>query len=148
MTSQIDLTGKAKLAINGAYERGHPVIVAYVDEAGRPSMSVRGSTQVLNAGQVGVWARSRDKGLAKAVQVNPNVSLIFFGALPDGAKMLLNLHGRAHVDAARNGEVYDTMNETERKYDPDAKGVAIIIDVDLMTGMTADGPFKYGADAA
>ena len=144
MADKVDLSGKAKLAVNGAYERGSPVIMAYVDEAGRPSLSVRGSTQVLNAEQVGVWTRKADAGLAKAIAANPNVAMIFFGSLPDDSKMLLTLNGRAHADAARNHEVYDTMSETERKYDPDIKGVAVIVDVDLVTGMTADGPFKQG----
>ena len=144
MAEKVDLNGKAKLAVNGAYERGSPVILAYVDEAGRPSLSVRGSTQVLNAKQVGVWTRKADAGLAKAIASNPNVSMIFFGSLPDDTKMLLTLNGRAHADATRNHEVYDSMSETERKYDPDISGVAVIVDVDLVTGMTADGPFRQG----
>src|SRR5882724_4913143 len=73
----VDLTGTAKLAIDNAYERGHPVTVAYVDELGRPSQSIRGSTQVLSARELGIWARSRDTGLAKAIASNPNVSVLF-----------------------------------------------------------------------
>jgi len=145
MSESIDLSEKLKLAINGAYERGHPIVVAYVDESGKPSLSVRGSTQVLNETQIGLWARKRDSGMAAAIAANPNVALIFFGNLPDGSKMLATLNGRAHGDASRNAEVYDTMNETEQKYDPDAKGIAIIVDIDTVTGMTADGPFRQGA---
>ena len=143
--ADIDLSGDVTQAVQGAYERGHPVTVAYVDEGGRPSMSIRGSTQVLNPTQIGFWARTPKKGLARAIASNPNVALLFFGSLPDGSKVLLNLRGKAHVDFSRNHEVYDTMSETEKKYDPDMSGVAVIVDVDSVTGMSSAGPFQQGA---
>ena len=142
----VDLTGTAKLAIDNAYERGHPVTVAYVDESGRPSQSIRGSAQVLNARELGIWARSRDTGLAKAIERNPNVSVLFFGALPDGAKMLLNLQGRARTDSARNDVVYKNMSEIERSYDPEAKGIAVIVKVDTVSGMSAAGKFSQSSE--
>jgi hypothetical protein len=142
----VDLTGTAKLAIDNAYERGHPVTVAYVDESGRPSQSLRGSAQVLNARELGIWARSRDTGLAKAIERNPNVSVLFFGPLPDGAKMLLNLQGRARTDSARNDVVYKNMSEVERSYDPEAKGIAVIVKVDTVSGMSAAGKFSQSSE--
>jgi len=147
MSNKIDLTGKIQLAIDGAYDRGCPLAIAYVDGEGKPSLSVRGSVHVRNSEQLGLWARSRDTGLARAIASNPSVSLIFFGPLPDGSKMLLTLRGRAHTDLARNDEVYNGMSEVERKYDPEAKGVAVIVDVDTITGLTADGPFGQSRGA-
>jgi hypothetical protein len=141
----VDLMGTAKLAIDNAYERGHPVTVAYVDELGRPSQSIRGSTQVLNARELGIWARSRDTGLAKAIAGNPNVSVLFFGLLPDGAKLLLNLQGRARADSTRNDVVYRNMSDTERGYDPEAKGIAVIVEVDTVSGMSAAGRFSQSS---
>ena len=143
MADTIDLSGDPTRAIDGAYNRGHPVALAYVDEQGKPCLSLRGSAQVLNKDQVGVWARKTDEGLAKAIRSNPNVALIFFGEIEGGGKMLLNGHGRAHADPARNDEVYQGMIENERSFDPDAKGVAVIIDVDALSGMSmATGPFS------
>jgi len=144
----VDLTGVAKLAIDNAYDRGHPVTVAYVDESGKPSISVRGSTQVLNAREVAIWARSRDTGLAKAIESNPNVAILFFGPLPDGGKCLLNLQGRAHADATRNDMVYKNMSQIERNYDPEAKGIAVIVEVDTLSGMSAAGKFSQASQPA
>jgi hypothetical protein len=148
MSSGIDLTGRIQLAIDRAYDRGHPVVIAYVDGQGKPALSVRGSVHVLNSQQLGLWARSRDTGLAKGIASNPSVSLLFFGPLPDGAKILVTLNGRAHTDLARNNEVYHGMSEVERKYDPEAKGVAVIVDVDGVTGMSAEGPFRQAREPA
>lgn len=143
----IDLTGDPTKAIDKAYERGHPVALAYVDEQGKPCLSLRGSAQVLNADQVGVWARKTDEGLARAIRANPNVSLLFFGEIEGGGKMLLTGQGRAQADPARNAEVYDGMIENERKFDEDRKGVAVIIDIDMLSGMSlATGPFNQSRD--
>ncbi len=142
MSDTLDLTDRFKQAIDGAFERGHPVVMAYVDGDGRPSLSVRGSAQVLNATEIGVWARKTDSGLAKAIESNPNVTLLFFGSLPDGAKMLANFSGRAHASFDRKDEVYEGMSDIEKNYDADRKGVAVIVEVDSVSGMTAEGPFK------
>lgn len=144
MAAAIDLGGKIKLAINGAYERGFPVAVAYVDEAGKPSVSLRSSVQVLTATEIGLWARKADSGLAKAIETHPDMALLFFGHLPDGSRMRMELKGRARVDRTRNAEVYDGMGAVERNYDPDAKGIAVIIEIESVAGMTADGPFQQG----
>jgi hypothetical protein len=142
MNDTIDLNGKIKLAINGAFERGYPLTIGYIDEAGKPSISIRGSVQVLNSTEVGLWAREREKGLAKVIEKNPYIALLFYGHLPDGSKMRAHLTGRAHADSARNAEVYDTMGEAEQQRDPEAKGVAIFVEVEKVSGMSVDGPFS------
>lgn len=143
MTDKINLTGDIQLAVDAAYERGSPVAVAYVNASNEPSLSMRGSAQVLNAEQIGLWVRSRDTGMAAAIKANPNVSLIFFGPLPSGDKMLLTIKGRAHIDESRNDEVYNGMIENERKFDLEKKGIAVIVEVDAASGMSmASGPFS------
>lgn len=145
MTEAIDLSGKLSSAINGAYERGHPIIVGYVDESGRPSISFRGSVLVLSATEIGLWARKTDSGLAKAIETNPNLALLFFGDLPDGSRMRAALDGRAYADSSRNAQVYDGMGEVERGHDPEAKGVAVVVRIDKIAGMTVDGPFEQSS---
>src|SRR5437773_1763144 len=53
-----------------------PLSVAYVDEDGKPSISLRGSVMAYSDTQLAIWARNRE-GLAKAVQKNPNISLLY-----------------------------------------------------------------------
>ncbi|MGV3768892.1 MAG: hypothetical protein ACO1NM_02550 [Sphingobium phenoxybenzoativorans] len=144
MTSTINLLADdIQAAVDAAYERGAPVAVAYVNEKQEPSLSLRGSAQVLNANEIGLWARSTDTGLAAAIEKNANLSLIFFGPLPSGDKMLLSIKGQARADASRNDEVYNGMIENERNFDPDKKGVAIIVNVDSASGMSMKGgPFS------
>lgn len=144
MTEPVDLGGRLQRAIDGAYARGFPMSIAYVDEAGKPSISLRGSIMVLSRTQIGLWSRKADSGLALAIASRPDVALLFFGDLPDGTRLRAAIGGRARVDRTRSREVYDKMGDVEQRYDPDARGVAVIIDVDSVEGMTVDGPFKQG----
>jgi hypothetical protein len=148
MTAAIDLNGKIKSALNGAYARGFPVSVAYVDGDGKPHVSLRGSVQVVSSTEIGLWARKRDDGLVRAIEANPNVALLFFGNLPDGSRLRAAFNGRARSDPARNREIYDAMGEVEQNYDPDAKGVAVIVAIETVAGMTEEGPFRMCHESA
>jgi hypothetical protein len=46
MPDQVELDGDIALAINGAYERGHPMVLSYIDAEGDPAVSFRGSVYV------------------------------------------------------------------------------------------------------
>lgn len=143
-TGPVDLSGKIALAINGAYERGFPMSLAYIGEDGAPTISMRGSIMVVSASELGLWARRASSGLAKAIETHPDVALLFFGHLPDGSRMRMELRGKARVDPSRNAEIFAAMGDVERSYDPDAKGVAIIIQIEKLAGMTTDGPLLQG----
>ena len=148
MTVGIDLNGRIKAALNGAYARGFPVSVAYVDGSGRPHVSLRGSVQVVSTTEIGLWARKRDDGLVKAIEVNPNLALLFFGNLPDGSRLRAAFNGRARSNPARNREVYDAMGDVEQSYDPEAKGIAVIVAIETVAGMTEEGPFSMCHESA
>jgi hypothetical protein len=145
MAHPIDLGGKLALAINGANDRGHPIVVGYVDDAGRPSISFRGSVIVLGSNEIGLWVRKTDSGLAVAIEKNPHLALLFLGNLPDGSRLRAALNGRARVDRSRNTEVYDKIGDVEQRYDPEANGAAVIVEIDRVSGMTEDGPFEQGS---
>ena len=66
-------------AIATAAERGHQVAVAYIDDDGYPSVSFRGTTQVIGPDRLAIWARKRDAGLAAAIAVRPQVGLVYYG---------------------------------------------------------------------
>jgi hypothetical protein len=44
-----------------------PIMVAYVDDQGRPGMSFRGSVVDVSETQLGFWARNGEGGTAKAI---------------------------------------------------------------------------------
>jgi Pyridoxamine 5'-phosphate oxidase len=136
----LDLTGEIVVAIDNAAAQGHAVVLGYVGADGSPSLSFRGSAQVLSKDQVAVWARKPDEGLAAAATAGPKVSLLYFSRDTPGAAFV-SIKGRARLDPAVNQHVYDNMIELERNFDPERKGVAVVIDVDSVDGAGAEGFF-------
>jgi hypothetical protein len=141
MPGRLDLTGEIASAIDGAALRGRTLAVAYISDDGYPSVSFRGSTQVHGPEQLAIWARKVDEGFAKAIAKRPEVSLVYYG--PDGpGPMYLSIRGRARAVPSVDDEVYARMIDGEKAQDPERKGVAILIDVETVSGFGADGPFQ------
>jgi len=119
-------------AINGAMDNGTPTVLGYVNEQGQPRLSFRGTTQAYTEQQLAVWARYEDAGLPTAIQQNPCVSVVYY------ARGIGNLifEGRAHIDndPGVRGQVFVHSPVVEQRADPERNGVAIIIDVDKVTG--------------
>ncbi len=145
MSEPVSLTGEIADAINGAALRGHPIAVAFVRDDGSPSVSVRGGTYVHSPTELGIWVRKRDSGLAVAITERPRVSLVFYETDGPGARYLA-IEGRARVAPDLNDEVYSSIVEREQQADADRKGVAVIIDVDSVSGAGADGFFQQARD--
>jgi hypothetical protein len=141
MSDTLDLTGDIAAAVNGAALRGATLALAYVRENGSPSVSFRGSTQVHGPGELALWARKRDSGLATAIANEPRVSLVYYG--PGGpGPMYLAIEGRARVAPEFNEQVWTAMIDGERQQDPERQGVAVVIEVDSVAGAGPDGYFQ------
>jgi hypothetical protein len=136
--TDIDLTGDIPLAINGAASLGSPIAVAYVDADGRPSVSLRGSLQVLNESQLALWSRKRQGGLVDAIAARPDISLLYYGPTTPGA-LFLAIRGRARVAPEFDDTVYANMIDGERDKDPERLGVAVVIDVESVSGAGPGG---------
>jgi hypothetical protein len=134
----ITLTEEMCTAINGALANGTPVVVAYVDERGQPRLSFRGSTQVFGDDRLAIWARNPEGGLPQALAANPRVTLLYRNPQP---RMLLTFEGRGHIaaDEATRTAVYEGAPEPERNADPERKGVAVVVELDRVTGITPSG---------
>jgi hypothetical protein len=134
----IALTDEMRDALAGALANGNPVIVAYVTEEGQPSLSFRGSAQVYSNDQVAVWVRNPEGGLQRALAKNPRVTMLYRNPQ---TRQMFNFQGRGHFDsseAARN-KVYDNSAEPERNADRERKGLALIVDLDRVTGFGPGG---------
>jgi len=138
--AELNLTGEIAEAINGAAERGPALVLGYVADDGTASLSYRGSTQVISDDELAVWARKADEGLALAIRARPSVSLIYFSRDTPGPAYL-SIKGRARLAPELNETVYEGMIAGERAQDPERKGVAIVIDVDDVVGLGAQGMF-------
>jgi hypothetical protein len=141
MSDPLDLTGDIASAIDGAALRGATLALAFVRDDGSPSVSFRGSTYVRGPQELALWARKRDSGLVTAIAERPRVSLVYYS--PDGpGPKYLSIEGRARMAPELDDEVWDGIIEGERGQDPERRGVAVIIEVDTVTGAGADGFFE------
>lgn len=115
-----------------------PLMVAYVDDQNRPGMSYRGSLVVVSETQLGFWARNGEGGTASAVAKNPNLTVVYREPSPDHGRStaVVTFRGKGRVveDGALRDQVWETMPQRERDSDADKKGVAVIIDLDSVTG--------------
>jgi hypothetical protein len=142
MPDALDLTGEIAAAIDGAALRGATLALAYVRDDLSPAVSFRGSTHVHGPTELALWARKRDSGLVKAIAERPRVSLVYYGG-PDGpGPMFLSIEGRARVAPELDDDVWAAIIEPERQQDPERNGVAVVIEVDTITGATTSGFFQ------
>jgi hypothetical protein len=131
------LPGFVKQRINNALANDTPICVSYVDERGRPHLSLRGSTQVFSDTQLSIWART-PKGLGEAIERNPNLTLLYRDNV---TRSTLVFQGRAHIDASEavRRRVFESSPEVEQNHETWASGVAVIIDLEQVDGATPEG---------
>jgi len=139
----LKLPDALKQIVNGALARGRPISLAYVDRDGRPSLSLRGSTQAYSDTQLAIWVRNPHDGIVGAIAANPNVNLLY-GDLDPQARAFITFRGRARFDdgdAARRA-VYENSPEGERNRDKERKGRPLIIDLDSVDGIMPGAVLK------
>lgn len=138
--TDVKFTDDIKEVVSGSYAAGAPALVAYVDENGQPSLSIRGSTQVYSDTQLAIWVRA-GSNLPNALAKNNRVSVLI--RVPE-TRATLNFRGRANLvsDEAVRQKVWSSAPENEQKADPEMKGQPLIIDIDRLDGRTPAGPVR------
>jgi hypothetical protein len=137
----------ARGLINGALRNNTPMSVAYVDEEGKPSLSLRGSVQVYSPTQLSIWMRQKTGGMAAAVAKNPNVALLYRDS---NNRSTLVVQGVAHVETDPEicARVWNLIGDVEQKHETHESGCALIIDVTKMQGGTPRGGVRMQRDAS
>jgi hypothetical protein len=135
----IQLDEEISEAINGAFEARNFVVLGYIGDDEAPHLSFRGSTQVFGPDQLAIWVRNPDGGLVRAIRTRPQVTLLYRSSEP---RRLLTFIGRARVDPRANDVVYANSHPAERDRDPQKKGVALIIDLEEVSGFGPSGPIR------
>ena len=132
-TSPIRIDDEMATTVNGAFESGKPIVVAYVDSEGQPHLSFRGSAQVFSEDQLALWIREPEGGLLRAIQHNPRLTMMYRDS---STKATYLFYGRARRadDAATAQAIYDHSPKAERDRDPEMIGAAVVIDVDAIQG--------------
>jgi len=126
--------------IDGALANGTPITFAYMDEIGRPSLSLRGSVHVLGDLELAMWLRPSDHS-APALARNPYVSLLY---RDNQTRTTLAIRGRAQVitDQDFRDRVYRQIPEVEQSHDPARQGKAVLVEVDEVSGSSPKGPVQ------
>jgi predicted pyridoxine 5'-phosphate oxidase superfamily flavin-nucleotide-binding protein len=131
--TEMKLTDEIKSVVNNAYTSGKPIIVAYVDESGQPSLSLRGSTQAYSDDQLAIWVRNPEGGLQKALSNNNHITLMYRD--PE-TRSTLQFNGTGHLENSQEvrDTVYNNAPEPERNADKEKKGLPLIIDLQRVDG--------------
>lgn len=131
--TELKLVDDIKKAVNESFTTGKPVIVAYVDTNGQPSLSYRGSAQAYSDTALSIWARNPEGGLLKSLENNPRITILYRD--PE-TRAMLQFRGVARVDSSDDvrEHVYTNMPEPERNADKERKGSAVIIDLERVDG--------------
>jgi hypothetical protein len=135
------LTDEIRSAVNDALANGTPLVVAYVDADGGPRLSFRGSTQAYGDDQIAIWVRDPEGGLLHAIAGNPRIGLLYRDPV---TRRSYRFGGRASVvdDPELSGAIYAASPAAERDRDAERRGKAVLVDLDWVEGIGAEGPFR------
>jgi len=133
-----ELPDFVKYRVNDALANDTPLTVVYVDEDGRPHLSLRGSVQVYSNTQLSLWVRQGTGGIATGIGKNPAIELLY---RDNESRSTLIFRGNARVDsdAVVRRAIYDATPEVEQNHEAWESGVAVIVDLTEVGGATPDG---------
>ena len=132
----IELDDEVRSRLAAAIDAGNVPTAAYVETNGRPHISFYGSTHVHSSNQLAIWVRSPDSKLLATLPDKPHLAFIY-GDVSE--RVYYTFEGRGRVSEEARQQVYDGMHPIERKFDPEMNGVAVIIDLDRFTSLSAAG---------
>ena len=131
--TEMKLTDEIKGAVNNSFTSGKPMLFAYVDSDGQPSLSYRGSAHAYSDNQLAIWVRNPDGGLLKALGKNNRITAMYRD--PE-TRASIQFRGKGTVDSseAPREKLYAAIPEPERNADKEKKGSALLIDLDRVDG--------------
>jgi hypothetical protein len=134
-----------RTAINRALANQTPMVLAYVDNDGAPSLSLRGSVQVYSSTQLCLWVRNSKSGLIRAIHANRPLSMLYRNST---SRTTLTIRGRGRVieDPLVRRRIFDLSPEVEQHHDVAMTGAAVIIDVSRIHGTSPKGPVLFVID--
>jgi len=135
----------ARVLINGALRNNTPMTVCYVDEEGKPNMSLRGSVQVYSPTQLSIWLRNKEGGLPASLKTHPTIGLLYRDSY---SRSTLSIQGIGHVeeDPEICERVWNSIQDVEQKHETRDVGCALIIDVKKLQGGTPKGGVRMARD--
>lgn len=115
-------------AVGAALAQGRPCVLATVGVDGRPDIGPKGSMLVLDEHRLAYWERTRG-GHLENLRRSPHVAVLFLD-LEHGT--YIRFFGRAelHEDGPLREQVMERVVKPELDYDPERKGIAVVIEVE------------------
>jgi hypothetical protein len=135
----VSLLGAVADVLDDALAKGVPVVVAYVQPDGQPSLSLRGSVKVHSDHEIQVWVRKAEGGLAGALESGHDRVTFWYRNGPERSTLLIKGRGRVVADPALRRAVYDSTVEPERRADAQYRGVAVLVEVHRVEGRLPGG---------
>ena len=125
-------------AIDRALANGTPMVLAYVDDEGAPSLSLRGSVQVWNDGELCAWLRDAASGLIRAVNAKRPLSLLYRDS---STRTTLVIRGRGTIvaDPETREQIYRQIPEVEQTRRA-KRGAGLVIRIERIAGTHPSGP--------
>jgi hypothetical protein len=132
----------ARGLIDNALINGTPVVLGYVNSSGEPELSLRGSAHIYGPGELAIWLRTAEGGLAKSIRDHPRVTLLY---RDNRNRTSLVIKGAASVsdDEEVRRRVYERAPEVEQLHDPRQRGAALIVKIDRLVGSTPSGNVNF-----
>lgn len=123
--------------VNNALSEGFPLSLVAVNEHSEPLVSFRGSAQTFGGDALAVWIRAVPSLTLEAIAANPQVAMIYTN-MPQ--RKFYIFRGRARVAAEQSDRdaVWEGQHPLEQSRDPERTGVAVIIDLDQVSGSGLD----------
>ncbi len=133
----VQLTQEIKDAVNESW-RDAPMIVIAVEAGGQARLSYRGSIQTYGDDKLAFWVRNTSGGTVSALDTNPKLTAHYRNPQ---TRLSFTFYGPGYVtkDDAERRHVYDSMCEGEQMSDPDAKGIAVVMNLERVEGTSPAG---------
>jgi predicted pyridoxine 5'-phosphate oxidase superfamily flavin-nucleotide-binding protein len=132
----IKITPLMKQLLDNALADGTPCLIGTASKDGRPQISPKGSVAVYGDDTLCYWERSH-RTSQQRIGENPYVMVYYRNPVrkenPYRAGCI-RFHGRARLvtGGPERERAWELTNHEERSKDPDKKGAAVLIDLDLV----------------
>src|SRR3954468_7505029 len=132
----IKITPVMKDLLDKALADGTPCLIGTASKDGHPQISPKGSVAVYDDGTLCYWERSHRSSQAR---LGENPYVVFYYRNPARTEnpypgACIRFHGKARLvtSGPERDKAWSLTNAPEQSKDPDKKGAAVLIDLDLV----------------
>jgi hypothetical protein len=143
--AMIELSYELKNSLANSMTDRIAVIAAYVDRRGDPHVGFYGSLHAYSDNQLAVWARNPDSELVATIPAHPKIEFVY-SDMANARVYRLGGSARIVTDPVERDRVYEGIHEIEQGHDPERTGIAIVIDLDHVSGRDSSGRFAMRRD--